>query len=146
MRFSTTAIITSVALLTISASAAPSARGYENGPVWDVRSIQTKDGHFDDYMKFVTTTWKTQQEALKKAGVILDYKVFVAVDPRDNEADITLATEFKDFSKYDVPLDEQEAFAKKMSGSLEAGAKQQAARGSIRTLRGNVLMRELKLQ
>jgi len=146
MKISASVLVASVALLTISASAAPSARGYDNGPVWDVKAIQTKDGHFNDYMKFVTTTWKAQEEGLKKAGVIIDYKVFVTMDPRDNEPDISLATEYKDLKAMDVPLDQQEAFAKKMSGSLEAGDKQQAARGSIRTLRGDTLLRELKLQ
>ena len=146
MRFSVTAMVASVALLTISASAGPSARGYDTGPVWDVQAIQTKDGHFADYMKFITTTWKAQEEALKKAGVIIDYKVFVTIDPRDNEPDISLASEYKDLKAFDVPLDQQEAFAKKMSGSLEAADKQQAARGSIRTLRGGTLLRELKLQ
>ena len=146
MKFSSACIIASVALFTTAASAAPPARGYDNGPVWDIVSVQTKDGHFNDYMKFVTTTWKAQEEALKKAGIILDYKVFVTVDARDNEPDIALATLYKDFKSYDVPLDQQEAMAKKQSGSLDAAAKQQSARGSIRTLRGDTLFRELKLQ
>jgi hypothetical protein len=43
----------------------------------------------------------------------------------------------------DVPLDEMDAFARKMFGSIETANKQQADRGTIRTIRGNMLMREI---
>jgi hypothetical protein len=136
----------SFALIVTAAEAGPNARGYDLGPVWDIASVQTKDGHFNDYLKFVVTKWKAQEEALKKAGIILDYKVYVTIDPRDNEPDIALATEYKDFSKFDVPLDQQEAMAKKLSGSVAAADKEQAGRGDIRILRGDTLVRELKFQ
>ena len=126
-----------------AASSTANARGYDNGPVWDIAAIQTKDGYFDDYMKFVTTTWKTQQEALKKAGYITGYKVYVVADPRDGEPDIYLATEFKNMAAMDVPLDEMDAFVRKMFGSIETANKQQANRGTIRIIRGNMLMREI---
>jgi hypothetical protein len=133
------------ALIVLPAFAA-SDRGYDNGPVWDFAAIQTKDGHFDDYMKFVTTTWKKQQEALKKAGYITDYKVYVVVDPRDNEPDIYLATEVKNMGEYDRSLDEMDAFFAKQFGSQEQANKEQADRSAIRTLRGEMLTRELILK
>lgn len=125
---------------------AASDRGYDNGPVWDITAIETKDGHFDDYMKFVTTTWKTQQMALKKAGYITDYKVYVVTDPRDNEPNIYLATQFKNMAAMDTPLDEIEAFQQKMFGSIDQANKEQADRSVIRTIRGDTLMRELILK
>ncbi len=139
------ALAAAFALIALPAIAA-SDRGYDNGPVWDVGSIQTKDGHFDDYMKFVTTTWKSQQEALKKAGYILDYKVYVVTDPRDNEPDIFLATKFKNMAAFDTSIDEMDAFMAKHFGSQEKSNKEQADRGAIRTVRGDMLMRELILK
>ena len=139
------ALAAAFALIALPAIAA-SDRGYDNGPVWDVGSIQTKDGHFDDYMKFVTTTWKSQQEALKKAGYILDYKVYVVTDPRDNEPDIFLATKFKNMAAFDTSIDEMDAFMVKHFGSQEKSNKEQADRGAIRTVRGDMLMRELILK
>ncbi|HTO39861.1 MAG TPA: hypothetical protein VL026_02720 [Rhizomicrobium sp.] len=133
------------AMIALPALAA-SERGYDNGPVWDVGAIQTKDGHFDDYMKFVTTTWKGQQEALKKAGYIVDYKVYVVQDPRDNEPDIYLATKYKNMAAMDTSLDEIDAFIAKTAGPREQMNKEQADRGAIRTVRGNMLMRELVLK
>src|SRR5580692_11613736 len=93
-------------------------RVYDNGPVWDVASVQTKPGHFNDYMKFISTTWRAEQEMLKKEGYVLDYKVFVVVDQRDNEPDVTLAVEYKDMAAYDLPLDKQDAMTKQMFGSM----------------------------
>jgi hypothetical protein len=133
------------ALIALPALAA-SDRGYDNGPVWDVGAIQTKDGHFDDYMKFVTTDWKTQQEALKKAGYILDYKVYVVADPRDNEPDIYLATKFKNMAAFDTSLDEMDAFFANHMGPRDQTNKEQQDRGAIRTVRGDQLMRELILK
>lgn len=145
MKRVTAALAALFAFVVLPAFAA-SDRGYDNGPVWDFAAVQTKDGHFDDYMKFVTTTWKKQQEALKKAGYITDYKVYVVVDPRDNEPDIYLATQVKNMAEYDRSLDEMEAFFAKQFGSQDQANKEQADRGMIRTLRGETLTRELILK
>ncbi len=139
------ALAATFALFALPAIAA-SDRGYSNGPVWEVQGIQTKDGHFDDYMKFVTTTWKAQQVALKKAGYITDYKVYVVTDPRDNEPDIYLATQVKNMAAYDTSIEEMDAFLTKSFGSMDQANKEQADRGAIRTLRGDMMMRELILK
>ena len=143
MRLGMIALLASAALLTTPALA---MRGYDSGPVWSVQNVQTKDGHFDDYMKFVTTKWKAQEEALKSAGFIIDYKVFVTIDARDNEPDIALVSIFKNMAAMDISLDQQDALAKQMSGSVENADKEQQDRGAFRTIRGGALLRELKLQ
>jgi hypothetical protein len=45
-------------------------RDYNDGPVQTVTFIRTLDGHFDDYMHWLATTYKKQQEAAKAAGLI----------------------------------------------------------------------------
>jgi len=135
-----------VPALALTAAFADDARPYDNGPVWDFSMIQTKGGHFDDYMKFVATNWKAQQEAAKAKGWVLDYKVFSVTDPRDNEPDIILAIEYKNMGVFDVAIEEQEALTKKVFGSLPASNKAAVDRESIRTLKGDVLTRELILK
>lgn len=135
-----------VPALAMTAALAEDARPYDNGPVWDFAMVQTKGGHFDDYMKFVSTNWKAQQEAAKAKGWVLDYKVFAVTDPRDNEADLVLAIEYKNMAAFDVSLDEQEAVQKKVFGSLPASNKAAVDRETIRTLKGDVLTRELILK
>ncbi len=36
---------------------------YSEGPVVNVSRIRTADGHFEEYMNFVATKWKQEQEA-----------------------------------------------------------------------------------
>jgi len=141
-------LLSAAALLVIPslASAADSARPYDNGPVWDVSAIQTKHGHFDDYMRFVATSWRALQEELKKQGQVLDYKVLTVADPRDNEPDIYLLVEWKNMAAFDTPLDKQDALTRKMFGSVADANKAGLDRESIRTLRGDMLTRELILK
>lgn len=135
-----------VPALALTAAFADDARPYDNGPVWDFSMIQTKGGHFDDYMKFVSTQWRAEQEAAKAKGWVLDYKVFSVVDPRDNEPDIILAIEYKNMGVFDTSLDENEALMKKVFGSLPASNKAAVDRETIRALKGDVLTRELILK
>jgi hypothetical protein len=127
-------------------ASADEARAYDNGPVWNIAYIQTKAGHFDDYMKFVSTSWKAEQEALKAKGLVLDYKVLAPQDPRDNEADLILMIEYKNMAAFDVPLDDMDAVTKKLSGSITAANKAYADRETIRVEKGQVLTRELVLK
>src|SRR2546425_8269974 len=71
----------------------PDAPVFSKGPVWDFAFVKTQDGHFDDYMKWLSTQWQDQQEALKKAGNISDYKGLGVSDPRQGEADLIFSPE-----------------------------------------------------
>lgn len=122
------------------------APSYENGPVWGYTEIRTVDGHFDDYMNWLSTSWKAQEEALKKAGVITDYKVLVMADPRENEGDLMLAVQYPNMAAFDMSVADGYAMQKKISGSLAKASKEQADRGMIRTIKSNYLMREAKLK
>jgi hypothetical protein len=146
MKFRSLMLATAFTLSAAIAAPADEGRHYDNGPVWDFSMILTKPGHFDDYMKFVATTWKAEQEALKAKGVVLDYKVFNTVDPRDGESDIVLAVEYKNMATFDTPLDEQDKLTKQIFGSMTGAQKAGIDRESIRTLKGDVLTRELILK
>ena len=141
-----------LALAAASALAAPAlaaedeAPKYENGPVWNFTEVKTVDGHFDDYMHWLATEWKAQEEALKKAGRIVDYKVYLVADPRKDEPDLILAAEFKNFADFDRSVADQFAFGKQLFGSVAKADKEQADRSAIRTIQGNVTMRELELK
>lgn len=140
------ALAVSAAFLATSAYAAGGPPYAENGPVWDFAQIKTKDGHFDEYMKWLDTAWKQQEETLKKAGYIMDYKVYVVTDPRSGEPDLLLATEYKNMAAMDTPVAEMYAFAAKHFGSADQADKEQSARGSIRTVMGDMLIREAVLR
>ncbi len=147
MKYLLTAFAASAALLvTPVLGANENAPSFENGTVWDYTQIKTKDGHFDDYMKWLSTEWKRQEEAMKKAGVIMDYRVYVVQNPRENEPDIVLAQEYKNMAAFDTPMAQQYALQAKIAGSIAKSNQQQAARGAIRTIMGDVLVREAILR
>src|SRR5690348_6636860 len=64
-----------------AAKAAQDQPQYSNGPVTQIDSIHVEYGHFDEYVAWLDAKWKPTMEALKKAGIILDYKV-LRTDPR----------------------------------------------------------------
>ena len=51
---------------------------YNEGPVTAVTYLKIEYGHFDEYVDWLNSNWKPLNEAKKKAGLIIDYKVFTA--------------------------------------------------------------------
>lgn len=140
------ASLAAAALFAAAPALAQDGPAFETGTVWDYTHVQTKDGHFDDYMSWLSTQWKAQEEALKKAGVIIDYKVFLVENPRQGEPDIVLAQEYKNMAAFDRTVAEGYALQAKIFGSLPKANTEEAARGSIRTIMGEVRMREAVLK
>jgi hypothetical protein len=136
------------ASLTLCASAGAQAqtaeRVYDNGPVWVINYVETKTGMFDDYMAYLSTKWRETNEADKKAGYVLDYRILAVDSPRDHEADVILMVEYKNMAAFDRPLAESEATSAKAFGSVVKSNQAFAARDSMRSNRGNVTAREVK--
>ena len=140
------AAVATLALISIPALAAAEDPVWEKGTVWDYGEIKTVDGHFDDYMKWLAGPWKEQQEALKKAGMIKSYKVLLVADPRKDEPDIILATEYANMAAFDISTKQEYAMGEKIWGSLSKASQEQAARGAIRTVLGDKVVREAILK
>jgi hypothetical protein len=140
------AAFATLALISIPALAPAEDPVWEKGTVWDYGEIKTIDGHFDDYMKWLAGPWKEQQEALKKAGMIKSYKVLLVADPRKDEPDIILATEYANMAAFDISTKQEYAMGEKIWGSLSKASQEQAARGAIRTVLGDKVVREAILK
>src|SRR5436305_9586006 len=109
-------------------------------------SIQTTYGHQVDYMRWLATDWKRQEEALKKAGVILDYHVYLVSNQRAGEPDIFLTQTYKNMAVFDASQAQQYALQAKIAGSIAKSDQSQASRGSMRTVMGDMMMREAVLK
>ena len=132
----------------VGASAAVFAddHAYSEGSVVNVARIRTVDGKFDDYMNWIDTKWKQQQEIGKKAGNILSYAVY-HVQPRDaQDADLLLVITYKNWAALDGALARGDAIAKEVSGSVAAAAQAQVDRAKIRTVLGSENIQELILK
>jgi hypothetical protein len=119
---------------------------YSEGPVVNVAAVRTADGHFEDYMKFLSTTWKAEQEAGKKMGDVINYQV-LTVEPRTPEdPDIYLVVTYKNWATLDGSIAKSDAVAKAVEGSVNAANKGQADRASIRKVLGSSTMQVLTLK
>jgi hypothetical protein len=121
-------------------------RNYNDGPVVEISSIRTVDGHFDDYMQWLATNWKKQEEAAKKAGLITKYQVLVAQPQGPNDPDIYLIVEYKNWAALDGLGGKFDAVSAQVEGSLEKANQSEADRSKIRTVLGakTVQVAELK--
>ena len=126
------------------AQAQTAERVYDNGPVWVINYVETKTGMFDDYMAYLSTKWRETNEADKKAGYVLDYKILAVDSPRDHEPDVILMVQYKNMAAFDRPLAEAEATSAKAFGSVVKSNQAFASRDTMRSNRGNVTAREMK--
>jgi hypothetical protein len=121
-------------------------RSYSDGPVMTVTFVRTVDGHFDDYMQFLDTTYKKQQEAAKKSGLILSYEVDVAQPQGPNDPDIILITRFKNWAALDGLGGKFDTLTTQLEGSVDKSNQAQASRTKIRTILGSQTVQEAVLK
>ena len=135
-----------VSMLSLNARAADE-RGYTYGPVTDVDYIHVNYGHFDDYMAWVTSTWLPTMQAAKKAGLIIDYKVFQSEPKLPDQPNVYLEITFKNMAAYAGDIgdaeDAFEAVTEKVICSAECQNQARVHRNEIRTHLGTELTREI---
>jgi hypothetical protein len=126
-----------LAVTVLTSTAFADGRDWNDGPVINVASIRTIDGHFDDYMHWLATTYKKTQEAAKKAGLITNYRVVVIEARGPNDPDILLVTEFKNWAALDHLGSKMDAIDAQIAGSMEKATQAQIERAKIRTVLGS---------
>jgi len=149
MKRMTHLVCAAVALIAVTAfpgTALADGKDYNDGPVINVASIRTVDGHFDEYMHWLATTFKKTQEAAKKAGLITGYRVIVVEARGPNEPDILLVTEYKNWAALDNLGGKLDKISAEVEGSVEAAAKSEADRAKIRTVLGSRTEQEALLK
>ena len=128
------------------ASALAQDHAYSEGAVQVVTKIRTAEGHFDDYMKWLDTTWKKEEEAAKKAGYLVTYEV-VALKPHGpDDPDLLLIVTLKNFAALDGALAKGDAIAKQIEGSVGNANKASGERNQIRRYLGTDVGQVLELK
>jgi hypothetical protein len=135
-----------VTLTFMGAAALADEHPYTEGQVVNVSAVRTENGKFEEYMKFVDTTWKALQEAAKKAGYVTGYKV-ITVEPRsENDPDLYLVVYYKNWAALDGATAKSDALANEILGSVTAANKGSADRGKIRRILGSWTGQQLDLK
>ena len=143
-RLAAAAALTALACTSVTAFA--DDHGYTEGAVVNVARIRTVDGKFDDYMKWIGTKWKAQQEAAKKAGYLVSYEV-LTVEPRTpDDPDLLLITRYKNWAALDGALDKADAVTKATGSTVAESNKMQVERSAIRRVLGSSTMQVLDLK
>jgi hypothetical protein len=140
------ALAAAVSMLGVARSALADEHPYSQGAVVNVASIRTVDGKFDEYMKWLSTTWKQEQEAAKKAGYITGYQILSVEARLPDDPDILLVITYKNWAALDGAIAKADAIATQIEGSVGAANRSESDRASIRRVLGSTTMQELDLK
>jgi len=121
-------------------------RPYTGGTVLEITSVKILPGGFDAYMSWLQKTWKAEQEEFKKAGLTVDYGVYVTNARNPNEADLYLTVVYKNWGALDGLQDKTDPIDKKIFGSLAQANQGSVDREKIRQILGVQYVQELKLK
>jgi hypothetical protein len=135
-----------IGLAVISVPTFADDHAYTDGPVVNVAAIRTEYGKFDEYMKYLDTTWKAEQEAAKQAGYIISYRVVTVEARGENDADIYLVINYKNWAAFDGATARADAIAKQVEGTLTASNEGAVDRAKIRRVLGSWTGQELDLK
>jgi hypothetical protein len=121
-------------------------RPFRNGSVWNVSFIRMKPGMENAYLKYVASEWKREQEALKKDGQILSYKVITTEAHGSNDWNIMLMSEYKDLATMEANETKADNLAQTVVGNDETQMEGYRNRLQIREVLDVRTAREIVLE
>ena len=121
-------------------------RPYRNGSVWSIGFIKMKPGMETAYLNYVAGDWKREQEALKKDGQIISYKVMTTEDHGSSDWNIMLMTEYKDMATMEANEAKADNLLQTVIGTDEKQMQGYRDRLQIREVLQNRLAREIVLE
>jgi hypothetical protein len=98
------------------------------------------------YLNYLAGSWKAEQEAQKKDGNILSYKVMSVEGHTPGEWNLMLMTEYKNLATMEANEDKADAVAQRVIGNDEKQRQGYKDRSEIRDVMGDRLAREVILE
>ena len=121
-------------------------RPYRNGTVWSIGFIRMKPGMDTAYLSYIAGDWKREQEALKKDGQIISYRVLQTEAHGSTDWNLMLLTEYKDLATYERNLDKADALLQTVIGDDNKQRQGYRERLEIREVLADRLAREIVLE
>ncbi len=118
---------------------------YKEGSVTEVTYLKIEYGHFDEYVDWLNSTWKPLNEAKKKSGLIIDYRVYTARPRKPDEPNVIFMITYPNMAAFDRSAEEN-AVAVEMIGSAKEQDAARIARSAYRKHLGTELIREVILK
>jgi hypothetical protein len=121
-------------------------RPYRNATVWSVGFIRMNPGMETAYLNYVANDWKREQEALKKDGHILSYRVLQTEAHGSTDWNLMLMTEYKDLAAYEGSLKKADDLLQTVVGDDEKQRQGYRERLTIREVLADRMAREIILE
>jgi DNA-binding Lrp family transcriptional regulator len=146
MKRLTLLLLASALALSTALTAAEDDHAYTQGPVTVMTFVRTEPGMFEEYLRYLSNTYKQVMENYKKQGIILEYGVYQA-RPRDpQDADLILTVKYKNMAAFDELQEHTDPIARQTFGSLGKAASASVDRGRMRRELGSEVIRQLLLK
>ena len=150
MKLNRRIVVGALALSVVGAAAltvhAQVKRPYRDGTVWNVTFVRMKPGMDTAYLNYLASDWKRNQEAAKKEGLIVSYKVLSTEAHSPDDWNLILMTEVKDLATLEANQDKADALSQKLVGDDQKQMQGYKDRSEIREITGIRLAREIVLE
>jgi hypothetical protein len=137
------ALLVMAAALTLHAQA---QRPWRNASVWQITFVKMKAGMDNAYLTHLAGEWKREQDALKKEGLTLSYKVIGSESHGPTDWNLMLMVEWKNLATLEASEQRVDALGQQLFGGdqkIQAGYTDRLA---IREIIADRLAREIVLQ
>ena len=146
MRKPLLAFLAAVLATSASVTFAEDDHAYTQGQVVVVSFVRTEPGMFEEYMRYLDSTYKRLMDESKKQGTVTDYAVYQAT-PRDaQDADLILTVTYKNMAAFDDLQARTDPILKQVFGSLQKGSSASVDREKLRKQVGSQVVRQLILK
>ena len=150
MKLNRRIVVGALALSVLGAAAvtvhAQVKRPYHDGTVWNVTFVRMKPGMDTAYLNYLASDWKRNQEAAKKEGLIVSYKILSTEAHSPDDWNLILMTETKDLASMEANQDKADALTQKMVGDDQKQRQGYKDRSEIREIMGIRQAREIVLE
>ena len=141
-------LILCAAIMAVSTSVtrAQEDHAYTQGSVTIVSFVRTEPGMFDEYLRYLSNTYKKLMEESKKQGIVSDYAIYQATPRGPQDADVILTVTYKNMAALDSLQARTDPIIKETFGSLSKAASASADREKLRKQLGSQMVRQLILK
>lgn len=119
---------------------------YTPGPIWTVTTIRITSGMDQAYLEYLDTSFKKDQDAQVKAGLMKSYKILKTLDDNSNSWNLLILREYGSLADFERNQEKADALAREVSGDDVKQMKGYEDRAKIREVLGTRTARELKLK
>jgi len=121
-------------------------RPFRKGTVWSIGFIRMKPGMDNAYLNYVAGDWKREQEALKKDGQIVSYRVLQSEAHGTGDFNLMLMTEYKDLATYEKNQEKADNLLQTVIGNDQKQMQGYRDRLEIREVLADRMAREIVLE